>query len=382
MKKKISKLLFYSLLVVFASSCQKDPIFKSTVIDGSKPTSAFTYTAAANNALAITFAGTGTNADTYYWQFGDGTTSTSNSPVHTYAAAGKYTVTLKINSAAGYSATSSQLVSAIPAAVASFAVASQFELSLALNNTSTSVASVSWDFGDGSAASTTLSPQHRYVAAGNYNVKLTVTGLLGDVVTQTQTISVQNTNLLKGGGFEAGSAGNWTVWSSQKDISPVYGYTTDGPAGGYDACLRFPSFTSTAGLNELIYQPVQVIAGQKYNLSAVVKLPAGGTNDYLQFYISTDPNTWIESSAANANFFLALNNYHSWGSTSSSTTAVNGDLYAATLFNGQYGLGVNTKGIYTATTTGTVYIGIQAGVYAGKSNGDFLVDNVNFVKVN
>lgn len=384
MERFFSKILLSAFAVaVLVTSCKKDTVLKSVVTEGAKPTSLFTYTAAPANALAITFANTSANVQSSYWQFGDGSTSTDLSPVHTYAAAGKYSVTLKTTSTAGYSATSTQMVTAIPAAVASFAVASQFELGLTFSNSSTSIASVSWDFGDGSAASTALAPQHRYATAGTYNVKLTVTGLLGDVVSNTQAIAVQNTNLLKGGGFEAGTNVFWTQYANWTDILPVYGYTgATGPNGGYDACLRFPSFTGGAGLNGLIYQAVNVVAGKQYKLSAVVKLPAGGKNDYLQLYISTDPTVWIESSASNANYFLALNNYHAWGSTSSNTTAINGDLYTATLTNGTYGLGVVSKGIYTATATGTVYIGIQAGLYGGTSNGDFLVDNVNFVQVN
>jgi len=362
------------------SSCQKGEAFKSDIVNGAKPTSSFTFANADTNALVVTFASNGSNVQSYYWQFGDGTTSTAASPVHTYATPGKYSVILKVNSTAGYSASSTQTVTAIPAATASFTIASQFELGRTFNNTSTSVASVVWDFGDGDT-SHVLSPAHQFATAGTYNVKVTVTGLLGDVVSSTQAINVQNNNLIHGG-FEANTAQYWQVWSSQNNNPPVYGYTGDSPAGGYGACLRFPSFSNSAGFNELIYQAVQVVAGKQYQFSAVVKLPGGGVNDYLQTYISTDPNTWNENTGATSNYFLCLNNYHAWGATSSSTTAVNGDLYTATLSNGMYGVGVATKGVYTAPITGTVYIGIQAGVYGGTSNGDFLVDNVGFVQIN
>ncbi len=66
------------------------------------PTAAFTY--AANN-LAVSFAG-GMSSDpdngpqsplSYAWDFGDGASSTEVGPVHTYAAAGTYQVTLTVN---------------------------------------------------------------------------------------------------------------------------------------------------------------------------------------------------------------------------------------------------------------------------------------------
>jgi PKD repeat protein len=44
--------------------------------------------------LTVTFTNTSANASTYAWTFGDGATSTQASPVHTYAAAGEYDVTL------------------------------------------------------------------------------------------------------------------------------------------------------------------------------------------------------------------------------------------------------------------------------------------------
>jgi len=42
----------------------------------------------------ITFTNTSANASSYMWDFGDGNTSTDESPVHTYSGAGNYTVTL------------------------------------------------------------------------------------------------------------------------------------------------------------------------------------------------------------------------------------------------------------------------------------------------
>lgn len=41
-----------------------------------------------------TFLNLSTNADSYEWDFGDGTKSTAFCPVHTYTVAGKYTITL------------------------------------------------------------------------------------------------------------------------------------------------------------------------------------------------------------------------------------------------------------------------------------------------
>ncbi|MBL7828656.1 MAG: PKD domain-containing protein, partial [Saprospiraceae bacterium] len=55
------------------------------------PVSSFTFN---SNALTTTFTNGSANADSYLWDFGDGFTSTEVDPVHTYASAGTYTVTL------------------------------------------------------------------------------------------------------------------------------------------------------------------------------------------------------------------------------------------------------------------------------------------------
>lgn len=392
-KQNFMKQFFYRMAVSLSlagalmfSSCQKDEVFKSVVADGASPTASFTNT---SGALAITFTNTSLNPQSAYWQFGDGTTSTDLSPVHTYAVAGKYNVTLKTTSLAGYSATVTKNVTAAAPAVASFSAVPAFGLNVIFSNGSTSVdpnaaSPVAWDFGDGTT-STATNPDHRFPAYGTYNVKLTVTGLLGDVSTITKAVAVVNSNLLQGGDMETGSSAFWSIWSSQTAIPPVFGYTGAKPSAGYDGCLRFPSFSnSSSGTNELIYQAVQVTAGKQYKLSAQVKLPAGGKQCYLQFYISNDANTWNENNGTPpTQLFMSLNTWHGWGGYSGSgpTIAVDGDMTAAVTIYGMYGLGGANGGIYTATTTGTIYIGIQAGTWAGTSNGDFLIDNVSFVQL-
>ncbi|WP_276501440.1 PKD domain-containing protein [Terrimonas pollutisoli] len=59
----------------------------------------FTYSVssgsiASNVHLTVGFLDTSTNATSWVWYFGDGTTSTVQNPVHTYSTAGDYTVTL------------------------------------------------------------------------------------------------------------------------------------------------------------------------------------------------------------------------------------------------------------------------------------------------
>lgn len=65
------------------------------------PIANFTYQEDTADYKAITFTNNSVNADIYAWNFGDGNTSTLESPTHTYAADGTYTVTLVARNAVG-----------------------------------------------------------------------------------------------------------------------------------------------------------------------------------------------------------------------------------------------------------------------------------------
>jgi len=84
---------------------------------GGKPVAAFVASATSGTApLAVTFTDKSTNDPSgWYWTFGDGTTSSSQNPSHTYTTSGTYTVTLKVTNDIGSNTiTKSSLITIAP----------------------------------------------------------------------------------------------------------------------------------------------------------------------------------------------------------------------------------------------------------------------------
>ncbi len=133
------------------------------------------------------------------WVFGDSSpTSNLQNPNHTYFNAGTYTVTLVITSANGCSdvATGQVKVFDAPISGTTFDNTCLFDSALftntSINPTMGSIASWSWDFGDGSVLDTTaFNPSHLYATPGNYYLTLiTRSSNLGCADTLKDTLTV------------------------------------------------------------------------------------------------------------------------------------------------------------------------------------------------
>jgi PKD repeat protein len=122
--------------------------------------------------LTVTFVNESMNADTYMWDFGDGGTSTETNPMHTYAAAGAYTVTLTAYGDCGMDTYVAVVeVSLMPVAGFEHNAPVCLPDPVVFTNTSTGADTYLWDFGDGST-STETNPMHAYVDFGTYTVTL------------------------------------------------------------------------------------------------------------------------------------------------------------------------------------------------------------------
>jgi PKD repeat protein len=155
--------------------------------------------------LAVNFSD-GTTIGTFtsaHWDFGDGNVTNDTSLVvhHTYTGPpGQYTVMLTVTNSVGGYATSTQVnvvtvtgTPPVPAFALSTTSTATNVVVIYTNETSGTVTSVLWNFGDGQT-STSVAPTvtHFYTLAGTYNVTLAATNSGAGAITGSQSILVTN----------------------------------------------------------------------------------------------------------------------------------------------------------------------------------------------
>lgn len=123
----------------------------------------------------------------FFWDFGDGTTSTQTDPAHTYTKPGQYSVVLKLDDGFVQDPTVAIIpvfIGGSPLAIPSFTDTTvcvqtmlTFDGSRSVNPVGT-IGSFAWDFGDGETA-LGQTVQHSYSKPGVYSVSLTVVGTEG-----------------------------------------------------------------------------------------------------------------------------------------------------------------------------------------------------------
>jgi tripartite motif-containing protein 71 len=159
----------------------------NVAVSTSKPITAFSATPTSGNIpLIVTFTDKSTGTPTSWkWTFGDGTTSTTHNPVHTYIKAGNLTVTLTATNAAGSNTTTKiayiKVTTPVKPVAAFTASPTSGNASLKVQFTDKSTGSPTswkWDFGDGTT-STTHNPLHTYIKKGKLTVTLTVKNAAG-----------------------------------------------------------------------------------------------------------------------------------------------------------------------------------------------------------
>lgn len=156
------------------------------------------------STVAFTNASTGTNLD-YMWDFGDGNTSNTMDPTHTYSSNGTYLACLTVYNPQDSTCWDTYCDSVVVGTGSGNCNASFYwyldstqgngqggGLVWLINNSTGSNLTYVWDFGDGTTV-TGQYPSHTYAQNGSYYVCLTVSdNLFGCTSTYCDTVSVLN----------------------------------------------------------------------------------------------------------------------------------------------------------------------------------------------
>ena len=162
--------------------------FTANVTEGSAP-------------LTVQFTDTSTNSPTQWnWDFGDGTNSTEQNPVHVFSGEGTYSVTLVTTSgnvASNPKSMNIKVNSVSTPPVASFtADPTEGSAPLTVQFTDTSTNSPiqwNWDFGDGNT-STEQNPVHVFSGEGTYSV--TLVAINGDGSSDPESMNIKVNRVL------------------------------------------------------------------------------------------------------------------------------------------------------------------------------------------
>ncbi len=154
-----------------------------------------------NQGVQFTFTGShGNGATSYLWTFGDGITSTEANPVHAYTSVGTFDVSLTVEDINGNSSYEMKLSlitvvqdlfpdATFTTNATSIQPGAWVQFTFAGSQGNGASEGFSWDFGDGTSSGS-VSPAHRFTAAGTYTVTLTITDNDGDVDTHSLVITV------------------------------------------------------------------------------------------------------------------------------------------------------------------------------------------------
>jgi PKD repeat protein len=211
---------------------------------------------------------------------------------------GSYQVTLTVTDNAGSSGTVAHAVvvaAANQSPVAAF-TSSVSGLTASLDGSGSSdpdgtVASYSWDFGDGSAAGSGAKPTHSYAAGGSYQVTLTVTDNQGATSAVAKPVAVSAAQgpfaadlfarTVSSGWGPADQGGSWTVAGGAANFSVAAG----------TAKMKIPS----AGATDAATLSTVSQTGADVGVSFTSDLPATGGGLYFSTAVRRVGNTFYSS---------------------------------------------------------------------------------------
>lgn len=189
--KIVFKYISIVTLGLVLASCNNE----DEIVDTPLPIVSFSYETVINNPQLISFTNTSENAESFEWDFGDGSEfSYEKHPSHAYESSGSYSLVLK----AFNQDKQSQLVQEItvignPNSDFTYQADTSTAFKVNFQNLSQNTNIYTWDFGDNSGYSNEENPSYTYATEGSYTVTLISEG---DGGSSTTSIEIVVTNLM------------------------------------------------------------------------------------------------------------------------------------------------------------------------------------------
>ncbi len=227
-------------------------------------------------------------------------------------------------------------------------------------NTSTSIKSSSWSFGEGNSNATVRSPLYAYKNEGTYTVTLKTVGWNNKELTVTKDIVVVKPtfiNVVANGNFVDDQS-----WST----TAVFGDDID---LNFNDKLNFNCAGTQAGI--LIHQAVELQAGT-YQIAADIQTDDNQFGNWLEFWVT--PNAPVDTEEPTGGSQVI--GTETFGPCAN--LALSGDIVEINS-DCKYGDDIE-QGQVTISTAGTYYFIIYTGIFDG-SYGDYNLNSVGLFKL-
>ncbi|MCH7534355.1 MAG: PKD domain-containing protein, partial [Bacteroidetes bacterium] len=246
--------------------------------------------------LQVDFSNNTVGKNKWFWDFGDGTTSTSSSPTHIYTTPGTHTVSLATETAFGcYVNIDNYATYIVEDAQPNFGVA-QYDCQdfvIQFYDSTSNAGTWFWDFGDGTY-SNQQNPLHLFPGASVFDVQLTIHSANGCTESMLYLDYIDFVNC-KNSGSDGSSSGKLAI----KPDSVLSDTSIPQVASGYPNCaplhVKFQSAATNAfawnwdfgdGSSSNLEDPVHVyITPGTYDVKCIAQTPGGSDTTFWKDYI-------------------------------------------------------------------------------------------------
>lgn len=289
-----------SLTVTNSNGCYSS-VTKTNLIEAVKSVSASSTTSAnslckAGDAVSFTGSAVGSGTLSYLWDFGDGQTSSEQSPTHAYAANGAYIAKLNVKSSYGCEANASPITINVNNFIADFIVPApicQNQPTFFLNNSTAPYDSLQWwvdniNFGNEDGDSL----KFVFNSAGEHTIKLTA--FYGQCpVSVTKKVNINPSVPLKGFLVELQGACGVPLTINFKDTSSNstnWEWRLDSSTGALLATTQTVGHTFTTGNSAIIFLTVANSAGCSNSISKTINYSTPVVNILIKAKLGNSPS--------------------------------------------------------------------------------------------